>query len=405
MVLRKTSKGQWNQNMDYVQTGIDRIREGLWKRLTGYRLGLLSNQASLDSRLNTSGEVISSLLPGQLKALFGPQHGFSGEAQDNMVETDHSYDKELGIPVFSLYADKREPLPHMLEMIDVLILDLQDVGTRVYTFSSTMLNCLKAAAKEGKKVLVLDRPNPLGGAVVEGNLLRPELYSFVGPYSLPMRHGLTMGEMARIFNDVFGLNCDLEIITMNGWHREMLWFETGLRWIMPSPNMPFPQTAFVYPGQVIWEGTNLSEGRGTCRPFEIFGAPYLDTAAVKRALNQEATCGCQLQGFSFRPTYHKWQGELCHGFMIHVLDPHVYRPYLTSIALLKAAMETHRGSFKWKNPPYEYEYKKKPIDLIMGNSSLRLELESGARLSLLEEKWERELEYFVQWRKPYLLYS
>ena len=405
MVLRKTSKGQWNQNMDYVQTGIDRIREGLWKRLTGYRLGLLSNQASLDSRLNTSGEVISSLLPGQLKALFGPQHGFSGEAQDNMVETDHSYDKELGIPVFSLYADKREPLPHMLEMIDVLILDLQDVGTRVYTFSSTMLNCLKAAAKEGKKVLVLDRPNPLGGAVVEGNLLRPELYSFVGPYSLPMRHGLTMGEMARIFNDVFGLNCDLEIITMNGWHREMLWFETGLRWIMPSPNMPFLQTAFVYPGQVIWEGTNLSEGRGTCRPFEIFGAPYLDTAAVKRALNQEATCGCQLQGFSFRPTYHKWQGELCHGFMIHVLDPHVYRPYLTSIALLKAAMETHRGSFKWKNPPYEYEYKKKPIDLIMGNSSLRLELESGARLSLLEEKWERELEYFVQWRKPYLLYS
>ncbi len=405
MVLRKTSKGQWNQNMDYVQTGIDRIREGLWKRLTGYRLGLLSNQASLDSRLNTSGEVISSLLPGQLKALFGPQHGFSGEAQDNMVETDHSYDKELGIPVFSLYADKREPLPHMLEMIDVLIIDLQDVGTRVYTFSSTMLNCLKAAAKEGKKVLVLDRPNPLGGAVVEGNLLQPELYSFVGPYSLPMRHGLTMGEMARIFNDIFGLNCDLEIITMNGWHREMLWFETGLRWIMPSPNMPFPQTALVYPGQVIWEGTNLSEGRGTCRPFEIFGAPYLDTAAVKRALDQEATCGCQLQGFSFRPTYHKWQGELCHGFMIHVLDPHVYRPYHTSIALLKAAMETHRGSFKWKNPPYEYEYKKKPIDLIMGNSSLRLELESGARLSLLEEKWERELEYFVQWRKPYLLYS
>lgn len=405
MVLRKTSKGQWNQNMDYVQTGIDRIREGLWKRLTGYRLGLLSNQASLDSRLNTSGEVISSLLPGQLKALFGPQHGFSGEAQDNMVETDHSYDKELGIPVFSLYADKREPLPHMLEMIDVLIIDLQDVGTRVYTFSSTMLNCLKAAAKEGKKVLVLDRPNPLGGAVVEGNLLRPELYSFVGPYSLPMRHGLTMGEMARIFNDIFGLNCDLEIITMNGWHREMLWSETGLRWIMPSPNMPFPQTALVYPGQVIWEGTNLSEGRGTCRPFEIFGAPYLDTAAVKRALDQEATCGCQLQEFSFRPTYHKWQGELCHGFMIHVLDPHVYRPYLTSIALLKAAMETHRGSFKWKNPPYEYEYKKKPIDLIMGNSSLRLELESGARLSLLEEKWEKELEYFVQWRKPYLLYS
>lgn len=391
--------------MAYVQTGIDLICEGQWKRLRGYRLGLLSNQASLDSRLKASWEVISGLLPGQLKALFGPQHGFTGEDQDNMVETDHSYQKGLGIPVFSLYADKRAPLPQMLEMIDVLIIDLQDVGTRVYTFPSTVLNCLEAAARGGRKVLLLDRPNPLGGEVVEGNLLRPELYSFVGPYSLPMRHGLTMGEMARIFNDVYNLGCDLEIITMNGWHREMLWFETGLRWIMPSPNMPFPQTAFVYPGQVIWEGTNLSEGRGTCRPFEIFGAPYLDTTAIRHALDQEATCGCHLQEFSFRPTFHKWQGELCRGFMIHVIDPHVYRPYFTSMALLKAAMETHRGRFEWKDPPYEYEYIKKPIDLIMGNSSLRLDLESGTPLSIIKEKWEADLEYFLQWRKPYLLYS
>lgn len=185
----------------------------------------------------------------------------------------------------------------------------------------------------------------------------------------------------------------------------MLWFETGLRWIMPSPNMPSPQTAFVYPGQVIWEGTNLSEGRGTCRPFEIFGAPYLDTEAIRQNLYQEATRGCHLQEFSFRPTFHKWQGELCHGFMIHVLDPHLYRPYFTSIALLKTVLEIHRQSLEWKNPPYEYEYKKKPIDLIMGNSSLRHELESGAHLSLIQEKWEKELEYFIQWRKPYLLYS
>jgi uncharacterized protein YbbC (DUF1343 family) len=390
--------------MNCLQTGIDRIREGVWKGLKGYRLGLLSNQASVDSRLNTSRQVISRCLPGQLKALFSPQHGLGGEDQDNMVETDHSYDKELGIPVFSLYAEKREPLPHMIDMIDVLVIDLQDVGTRVYTFSSSMLNCLRAAAKKGKKVLVLDRPNPLGGAVVEGNLLRPGLYSFVGPYSLPMRHGLTMGEMARMFNDVFGLNCDLEIITMKGWRREMLWFETGLRWIMPSPNMPSPQTAFVYPGQVIWEGTNLSEGRGTCRPFEIFGAPYLDSEAIRQNLYQEATHGCHLQEFSFRPTFNKWQGELCHGFMIHVLDPRLYRPYFTSIALLKTVLETHRQSLEWKDPPYEYEYKKKPIDLIMGNSSLRHELESGAHLYLIQEKWGKDLEYFIQWRKPYLLY-
>ncbi len=261
--------------MDYVLTGLDRIREGHWKKLKGYRLGLLSNQASLDNRLNSAAEVISGLLPDHLRTLFGPQHGFCGEDQDNMVETGHSYDKESGVPILSLYADKREPLPHMLEKIDVLVIDLQDVGTRVYTFASTMLNCLKGAAKTGKKVIILDRPNPLGGVVVEGNLLQSELYSFVGPYRLPMRHGLTMGEMAGLFNDVFGLDCDLESVTMKGWQRNMLWFETGLNWIMPSPNMPFLQTAVVYPGQVIWEGTNLSEGRGTCRPFEIFGAPFL----------------------------------------------------------------------------------------------------------------------------------
>jgi uncharacterized protein YbbC (DUF1343 family) len=391
--------------MDYVLTGLDRIREGHWKKLKGYRLGLLSNQASLDNRLNSAAEVISGLLPDHLKALFGPQHGFCGEDQDNMVETGHSYDKESGVPVFSLYADKREPLPHMLEKIDVLVIDLQDVGTRVYTFASTMLNCLKGAAKTGKKVIILDRPNPLGGVVVEGNLLQSELYSFVGPYRLPMRHGLTMGEMAGLFNDVFGLDCDLEIVTMNGWQRNMLWFETGLNWIMPSPNMPFPQTAVVYPGQVIWEGTNLSEGRGTCRPFEIFGAPFFDTTAIKRSLNPKATRGCRLQPFTFRPTFHKWQGELCHGYMIHVVEPSVYRSYFTSLALLKAVIEIHRDRFEWKEPPYEYEYKKKPIDLIMGNSSIRRELESEGCLSFMEEKWEKELEDFVQWRTPYLLYT
>jgi len=387
-----------------ILTGLDRIREGEWKRLTGYRLGLLANQASLDSMLNTAGEVISRFLPGQLKALFGPQHGYGGEDQDNMVETANSHDKKLNIPILSLYADTREPRPDMLEMIDMLIIDLQDVGTRVYTFASTMLKCLMAAAEQGKKVLVLDRPNPLGGEVVEGNLLRPELYSFVGPYSLPMRHGLTMGETAQLFNNVFGLGCDLEIMPMKGWRREMLWYETGLRWIMPSPNMPFPGTAFVYPGQVVWEGTNLSEGRGTCRPFEIFGAPFLDTRAVKQALEPEGIEGCYLQEYLFRPTFHKWEGKLCHGFIIHVLDPHVYRPYFTSIALLRTVMEIHRDDFEWKQPPYEYEYKKKPIDIIMGDSSLRHDLETGAPLSLIKEKWQADLASFVLWRRPFLIY-
>jgi uncharacterized protein YbbC (DUF1343 family) len=399
------SKKVLPRKMERVQTGLDRVQEGLWKQLKGYKLGLLANQASLDSRLNGAKDVISRRLPGQLRALFGPQHGYGGEEQDNMVETDHSQDSALKIPVFSLYAEKREPLPYMLEMLDILIIDLQDVGTRVYTFASTMLNCLRAAAGAGKSVIVLDRPNPLGGEVLEGNLLQPELFSFVGPYSFPMRHGLTMGEMAGIFNEVFRIGCDLKIILMKGWRRKMLWNETGLKWIMPSPNIPLQETAYVYPGQVIWEGTNLSEGRGTCRPFEVFGAPYLEPESVKRSLEPEATLGCFLQEYSFRPTFQKWEGELCRGFMLHMMDPHIYRPYFTSIAILKAVIEIHGKNFKWKEPPYEYEHEKRPIDLILGNTSLRQDLESGVPLSSISHTWAVDLESYSQWRRPFLLYS
>jgi uncharacterized protein YbbC (DUF1343 family) len=391
--------------MSKVATGLDRFREGYWKELKGYRLGLLSNQASLDSQLTSAREIISRLLPGQLKALFGPQHGHEGEDQDNMVETDHSRDRELNISVFSLYCQVREPSPEMLDLIDILIIDLQDVGTRVYTFASTMLNCLKAASKAGKKILILDRPNPLGGQIVEGNLLKPELYSFVGPFSLPMRHGLTMAEMARIFNQVFKIDCDLDILAMQGWNRSMIWQETGLKWIMPSPNMPLPDTAQVYPGQVIWEGTNLSEGRGTCRPFEIFGAPFLDTKLIKQKLAPETMSGCYLQEISFRPTFHKWKGEICRGFMVHILDPHSYLPYFTSIALLRGIIEIHGDRFKWGEPPYEYEFEKMPIDMILGDSNLRTEIEKGADLFELKGKWLAELKDFLEWRRVHLLYT
>lgn len=391
--------------MSKVATGLDRFRGEYWKELKGYRLGLLSNQASLDSRLTSAKEVISRLLPGQLKALFGPQHGHGGEDQDNMVETDHSRDGKLNIPVFSLYSQVREPSPEMLDLIDILIIDLQDVGTRVYTFASTMLNCLKAASRAGKKILILDRPNPLGGEIVEGNLLKPELYSFVGPFSLPMRHGLTMAEMARIFNHVFNMKCDLDILPMHGWSRRMIWQETGLKWIMPSPNMPLPETAQVYPGQVIWEGTNLSEGRGTCRPFEIFGAPFLNTKLIKQNLAPETMPGCYLQEISFRPTFNKYGGEICRGFMVHILDHHIYLPYFTTIALLMQIIEMHGEHFHWKEPPYEYEFEKMPIDMILGDLDLRSEIEKGADPYELKEKWLAELEEFLEWRSAHLLYT
>jgi len=390
--------------MSNVLAGLDILQKEYWKKLKGANLGLLCNQASLDSQLGPAKNIIDKLLPGQLKALFGPQHGHGGEDQDNMVETGHSYDKDLGVPVFSLYSKDREPSIDMLESLEVLIIDLQDIGTRVYTFASTVLNCLKAASKAGKKVLILDRPNPLGGEIIEGNLLQNEFYSFVGPYTLPMRHGLTMGELALIFNDKIGIEADLSIVPMTGWSRNMIWQQTGLRWLMPSPNMPLPETAQVYPGQVIWEGTNLSEGRGTCRPFEIFGAPFLKTGLIKQRLNKEVTKGCFLQEVTFRPTFHKWRGDLCKGFMIHILNHDTYCPYFTSIALMEAIIETHMEEFLWKSPPYEYEYKKMPIDLITGSSDLRKNLEKGETSLRLKEKWLDELEDYRQWRKPYILY-
>ena len=391
--------------MGKIATGLDVFRDEYWRKLEGYRLGLLSNQASVDSQLKPTKEIISALLPGQLKALFGPQHGYWGIDQENMIETDHSHDPDLDIPLFSLYSETREPLPEMLDLIDILIIDLQDVGARVYTFASTLLNCLKAASKSGKKVIVLDRPNPLGGEMVEGNLLKPELHSFVGPFALPMRHGLTMAEMAKMFCTSSDMAADLEIVPMRGWNRHMIWQDTGLNWVMPSPNMPLPVTAQVYPGQVIWEGTNLSEGRGTCRPFEIFGAPFLDTNLIKQSLPPEAWSGCFLQEVMFRPTFHKWEGEICRGFMIHILDHRLYHPYFSTIVLLKAILQLHKEQFAWRKPPYEYEYEKMPIDVILGDSSLKIKIEKGADLLEIKERWVEDLKNFLEWRKSYLLYS
>jgi uncharacterized protein YbbC (DUF1343 family) len=390
--------------MKKVLTGLDRLKSENIMDFQSARLGLLSNQASIDSQFIHAKEIISESFPGQLKALFGPQHGYGGEDQDNMIETGHSLDKGLKIPVFSLYSDSRTPLPEMLDLIDVLIIDLQDVGTRVYTFASTMLNCLKAAKSTGKKVVVLDRPNPLGGEILEGNILKPELYSFVGPFGLPMRHGLTMGELAEIFNKALNIGCDLKIVPMKGWAREMLWPETGLTWAMPSPNMPLVETSFVYPGQVIWEGTNISEGRGTCRPFEIFGAPFLKTEIIKERVPKESVKGCYLREISFKPTFNKWEGQICRGFMIHILDNRLFRPYLASVTMLKTIIETHGDDFDWKRSPYEYVYDKLPIDVILGNSDLRKDIERGNELSEINRKYLSEYKEFTEWRRSYLLY-
>jgi len=368
------------------------------------RVGLLLHQASITRRLESARDVLARLCGARLTALFGPQHGIAGEKQDNMVESPHTVDGRLGIPVFSLYSETRSPTAEMLDHIDTLVVDLQDVGTRVYTFEWTTALALEACAAAGKSVVVLDRPNPLGGRVVEGNVIRPGYESFVGLHPVPMRHGLTLGEMARLVNDRLTRRCELTVIPMDGWRRRMSFADTGLPWVLPSPNMPTPDTAAVYPGQVLLEGTNLSEGRGTTRPFEVWGAPYLDPVALRERLARRRLPGFALREHDFQPTFHKWQGEVCRGFQIHVTDPARYAPYLTTLALLQDVVALHRDRFAWKEPPYEYVTDRPPIDVLTGDPAVRGAIEAGEDLRALAASWRSEIRAFRKSAAPYLLY-
>ena len=323
-----------------------------------------------------------------------------------MIESDHAIDKETGLPLYSLYSNNRRPTREMFDLIDVLIIDLFDIGTRVYTFLYTMGYCLEAAAEFGKKVLVLDRPNPIGGIHVEGNIIQPEFFSFVGLYPIPMRHGLTFGELALLLNNHFNIGADLEVIPMQGWRRQMLYSDTGLPWVFPSPNMPSPVSALVYPGQVIWEGTNISEGRGTCLPFELFGAPFFEHDDILNKITKSADLpGCFLRPLIFEPTSNKWTGHACKGFQVHVTDPASFRPYRTSLALLQAVMLLYPESFAYKKPPYEYEYERLPMDLILGDKQVRLGLEQSESIIAMEKSWQQDLDAFDKLRQQFFLYN
>jgi len=337
-----------------------------------------------------------------LRCLFTPQHGLFAEKQDNMVESPDGVWN--GIRVFSLYGGQRSPTHEQLDQIDVLLVDLQDVGTRVYTFIWTLFLAMEACERCGKAVAVLDRPNPIGGVAVEGNLLQNGLRSFVGLSAIPMRHGMTIAELARLFQAKHFPNLELFIVPMQGWKREMTFEDTGLAWVMPSPNMPTLETAFVYPGQVLLEGTNISEGRGTTRPFEIFGAPYLNCDAVLKRVNKWNLHGFCLREQHFEPTFHKWALQRCHGFQLHVTDRHTFKPYLTSLSLVALIIDLHRSDFEWKPPPYEYEFERLPADLILGNQTIRLSLEAGAGPEELNALWIHEEDEFKEARSLFLLY-
>jgi len=389
--------------MATVQLGIDNLLSSDPPWLRKARVGLLANQASVDGTIrHTRDRLLQAGV--RLTTLLAPQHGYFGELQANMIESDDAMDAELGIPIFSLYGKTRRPTPEMLARMDVLVIDLQDVGTRVYTFGTTLALCLEAARAAGTRLAVLDRPNPIGGHRIEGNVLDLDRRSFVGHFPIPMRHGLTMAEMARLYNDAFEIGASLEVWPLNGWHRSMMYRETGLPWVPPSPNLPKPESTLVYPGQVILEGTNLSEGRGTTTPFELWGAPYLKVKRIVEHLAGASLEGLVLRPAHFQPTFDKWAGRGCSGFQIHLTDLDRYRPYATSLELLQAVLATHPEDFSWIAPPYEYELRHLPIEIILGRADIHQHLERGVSVADLERSWEPEIEDYRKLRAPYLLY-
>jgi uncharacterized protein YbbC (DUF1343 family) len=372
--------------------------------LKGARVGLVCNQSSVDHELRHAADLFDEHTGINLRALFGPQHGIRGDVQDNMIETAHAVDRVTGIPIYSLYSETREPTEKMLEEVDVLVFDMQDVGCRIYTFVYTLANCMRAAKRLGKKVIALDRPNPINGEMVAGNVLEAEFSSFVGQFPIPTRHGMTVCELARLFNEHFGIGCELETVQMEGWERGQWFDETGAAWVMPSPNIPTPLSATVFPGTVHFEGTQISEGRGTTRPFELIGAPYILAEEYAEQLMGVGLAGVHFRACGFQPTFQKHKGQTCGGVQIHVLDRKQFEPVITGIAAVKIAYDLYREDFRWKEPPYEYVYDKNPFDVIAGTNKLREAIEGGDSLEEIERSWQDGLGEFKRLRERFLLY-
>ncbi len=389
---------------------MSRVRPGLEEflarpgALRGARLGLIANAASVSSGLEHAASLLHASRAVHLRALFGPEHGIRGDAQD-LVEVGDSKDPATGLPVSSLYGPARVPGAPMLAGLDALVFDLQDVGSRYYTFIYTLLHAMQACAAHGLFLVVLDRPNPIGALAVDGNVLDPAFRSFVGLHPLAARHGMTVGELALMFRDELRLELDLRVVRMHGYHRSMSFEDTGLPWVLPSPNMPAIDTAYVYPGGCLVEGTNLSEGRGTTRPFEFVGAPWLDPVRLARDLGRERLPGVRFRPCHFTPTFQKHAGRACGGVQVHVTDRGRFPAFLSYLLLIHHARRQDPGRFAWRDPPYEYETVRRPIDILCGSERERRAIEAGANPKRLQPSWRRELAAFRRRRRKYLLYG
>jgi len=385
-----------------TRLGTDALLES--GRLRGLTVGIVCNHASVDGRFRHIVDRLNAADGVTLGAIFGPQHGFRSDVQDNMIETAHDQDASRRVPVYSLYSETREPTAEMLKGLDVLVVDLQDVGARIYTYIYTLANCLRACRRHGVPVIVCDRPNPIGGVAIEGETLVPGFESFVGQFPIPMRHGMTIAEIARLFNGTFGLGAELDVVPLTGWTRGMHADDTGLPWVMPSPNMPTLDTAIVYPGTVLFEGTMLSEGRGTTRPFELVGLPGIDAERFADAMNAEGHPGVYFRPAVFEPTFQKHARMTCGGCQMHVLDRVAFRPVAVGVALIAQFRRMAPSTFAWRKPPYEYEHEKEPFDILAGSGELRQQIERGVAAREIAAGWRADEEAFAGLRQPHLLY-
>jgi uncharacterized protein YbbC (DUF1343 family) len=393
--------------MTQVTTGLERLLADPKKFLKGNRIGLVVNHTSV------AGDGLPSFIhfhrqkDFQLVKLFAPEHGLYGVDQD-MVDVDHDTEPATGTPIVSLYGKDHASLTPdagLMKDIDTLVFDIQDIGSRYYTFIYTLANCMQTCKQAGVPMVVCDRPNPINGVQVEGNLVREGWHSFVGQYSLPNRHGMTVGELAQWFNDETGIACDLTVIPMEGWKREMWYDQTGLLWVSPSPNMPMLSTATVYPGMCLIEGTQLSEGRGTTLPFELCGAPGIDAHRLAEALANEKLPGVLFRPQYFKPTFQKCAGNICGGVQMHVTDRNTFKPLITGIAVIQAIAHLFPKAFKWRTEPYEFVSDRPAIDLLYGHPEFRETLLPEKRtLKEIEESWQTDLANFQATRKSYLSY-
>lgn len=363
-----------------MRTGLERLLEEPKRWLGKARVGLIANPTSVDRRLAHAVDLMHSHPGIDVRLLFGPEHGIRGAAQD-MVQIGNARDPVTGLPEVSLYGEtfaSLSPTPAHLAQVDVLVFDIQDVGARYYTYAATMALCMRAAGEAGVKVVVLDRPNPIGGVQIEGGGLDHGLENFCGLYPIPQRHAMTVGELARLYNGAFGIGCDLEVVACEGWRRDTYYDECDLPWVMPSPNMPTVETAVVYPGMCLLEGTNLSEGRGTTRPFELFGAPFIDARRLVDELGGYDLPGVRFRPCVIEPTFHKFAGQRCGAVQLHVTDRRAFNAYRTGIAVLVVVKARWPNAFAWRTQPYEFRADVPAIDLLTGKPAVREAIDGGA---------------------------